>query len=230
VRAIVLESERFVGKTVTVIGQFRAGNLFNDLPAEPGGEKHKFVIKAGKAAVWVVGLRPRMNGADLNMKSRADTDRWLAVEGIVRRGKGLVWIEASRMASAPTPAEALPPPPQAPLVAATPEVMFSLPADDEADVPITTKVRIQFTRPIDPSTLTDRIRVTYAGRDAAAPGEPVPPFAVDYATSDCVVTLRFRTALERFRTVTVELLDGIATATGTRATPWRLTFTTGGQE
>jgi hypothetical protein len=106
--------------------------------------------------------------------------------------------------------------------------MFSLPTEDEADVPVATTVRIQFTRPIDPRSLPGRIRVSYAdGPDGRNPS-PAPPFVVDYTTSDRVVTLRFRVVLERFRTVVVEVLEGVTTAGGSTVKPWKLTFTTAG--
>ena len=230
-RAIVLEAARFEDKTVTVVGQFRARNLFNDLPAEPGVSRYDFVLKNGRAAVWVVGLRPRVNRVDLDLKSRAGTNDWYAVEGVVHRGRGLVWIAATRMAAAPVPAEVLPAAPALPQVLQdAPEVMFSVPAADEADVPVTTTIRIQV---LTARSTRRRCRDTSASRTPLAhpdgADEPVPPFAVDYATSDRVATVRFTAPLERFRTVSVELGDGIATLHGTRATPWRLQFTTGAQ-
>jgi hypothetical protein len=229
-RAVVLEAARFEDKIVTVVGQFRARNLFNDLPAEPGISKNDFVLKNGRAAVWVVGLRPRVNGVDLDLKSRAGTNDWFAVEGVVHRGKGLVWIDAAKMAAAPVPAEVLPATPaQAQALQEAPEVMFSVPAAEEADVAVATKIRIQYSRPIDPATLAGHVRAAYVSRTPGGSDEPAPSFVVDYATSDHVVTVRFTAPLERFRTVTVELGDGIATLHGTRATPWRLQFTTGGR-
>jgi hypothetical protein len=167
---------------------------------------------------------------DLGLKSRAGTNDWYAVEGVVHRGKGLVWIDATKMAAAPVPADVLPAALSLPQVLQEPpEIMFSVPTADEADVAIATKIRIQYSRPIDPATLAGRVRAVYASRTPGGADEPVPPFVVDYATSDRVVTVRFTAPLERFRTVTVELGDGIATLHGTRATPWRLRFTTGAQ-
>jgi hypothetical protein len=225
---IVLECDRFQGKTVVIVGQFRARNLYNDLPGAPGRHRHEFVLRLGAAALWVVGLRPRVNNVDLDMRTRVDTDRWFAVEGTVRREKGLVWLDGRRMAAAPVPQDVLPAPPVRPDTLGAGEVMFSLPTNDEADVPVTTTVRIQFTRPIDPRSLTGRIRVSYAaGPDGSGP-TPSPPFVADYTTSDRVVTLRFRSVLERFRGVIVEVLEGVTTLGGSPITPWTLTFTTGG--
>lgn len=225
---IVLECDRYQGKTVVIVGQFRARNLYNDLPGAPGRHRHEFVLRLGAAALWVVGLRPRVNNVDLDMRTRVDTDRWFAVEGTVRREKGLVWLDGRRMAAAPVPQEVLPAPPVRPETLGAGEVMFSLPTDDEADVPVTTTVRIQFTRPIDPRSLTGRIRVSYAaGPDGSGPTAS-PPFVADYTTSDRVVTLRFRSVLERFRGVIVEVLEGVTTLGGSPVTPWTLTFTTGG--
>jgi hypothetical protein len=221
--ALVLECDRFAGTTVTVVGQFRGANLFNDLPAAPGRDRYAFVLRSGAAALWVTGLRPRVNNVELNLRTRTDTDRWFAVEGTLKRDRGLVWIEGRRMAAAPVPASALPPAPLRAEDRAPAEVMFSLPVDGETDVPTTTTVRIQFTRPIDTASLDGRIRVTYLGEPTATS----PAFVTDYTTADRVVTLRFRLPLARFRTLVVEVAEGVTALDGSPVTPWRLTFSTG---
>ena len=86
------------GKRVKVTGQFRGRNLYGDLPQGPGLSQWDFVLRAADAAVWVTGLRPRGRGFNLNTGARVDTGTWLEIAGVVREGKGLVWIEGQQVA------------------------------------------------------------------------------------------------------------------------------------
>jgi hypothetical protein len=109
------------------------------------------------------------------------------------------------------------------------EVVFSAPTEDETDVSATTNVRIQISRDIVPSTLKGHIRVTYA--DSPPPGrnaEPAPvEFTTQYAAFNRVLELKFTKPLEQFRTLKVELLDGILGTDQQPMKPWTLTFQIG---
>jgi len=112
-----------------------------------------------------------------------------------------------------------------------PEVIFSAPTADETDVSMTTTVRIQFSRDIDQATLRGRIRVGYLQSQSVERGEPVTPtvdFAFQYAGANRVLELRFPKPLERFRTLKVDLLDGILGTDGQPLKPWTLSFALGG--
>jgi hypothetical protein len=233
VRALALEPWKFTGQTVTVIGQFRGRNLFGDLPDAPKKSRYDFVLRAADAAVWVTELRPRGKGFDLNVDARVDTGRWLQVTGIVQHERGLVSVHAAKIEAAEEPQltthaeepEAPAPPPE-PV-----EVVFSSPTEGETDVSIASSIRIQFSRGIDPETLKGRVRIAYVGAEAIERGEAQAPSVevkTTYDAANRAVELTFPKPLERFRTVRVELLEGIQSFDGAPVAPWSLTFSVGG--
>lgn len=111
------------------------------------------------------------------------------------------------------------------------EVAFSVPVEGEADVHLDTRVRLQFSKDVDASSLKDRVRVTYSQADSLERGEAQPPrvgFATTYDSGTRVLEIRPARALERFRHVKVDLLEGIAGTDGSALKPWTLNFATGG--
>jgi hypothetical protein len=234
IRALALEPWKFEGQTVTLVGQFRGRNLFGDQPDAPKKSRYDFVLRSADASVWVTGLRPRGRGFDLNVDARVDTSNWVEVSGVVGHERGLVTIAASKIAaaSAPevtasTPVEvevALPPPPPV-------EVVFSSPSPGETDVSPKSPVRIQFSRSIAPETLEGKIRIAYAGAESAERGEPQAPgieIKTSYDPGTRALELTFTRPLERFRTVRVQLLEGIKAFDGAPVAPWTLMFSVGG--
>jgi len=112
-----------------------------------------------------------------------------------------------------------------------PAVVFSAPTEDETDVSLTTSVRIQFTRDLDTKTLRGHIRARYLEAQSAERGEPTTPpaeFTFQYNGANRVLELKFTKPLERFRTLKVELLEGILGTDGQPLKPWTLTFALGG--
>jgi hypothetical protein len=231
IRSIVLAPETYDGRGVTIVGQFRGLNLYGDLPRSPGISRWDFVVRAGSAAVWVTGMRPRGRGFDLNADAKVDTDQWLQVTGTVRRGRGLEWIEASSLTSSKAQADepeaaAVPPPPPPP----PPRVVFSMPAEGETEVPTTTDVKIQVSRDLKTDSVKGHVRASYLGQ-AVAPGEAAPPalnFTVTYQPGNRAIVITFWRPLERFRTVKIELLEGIVATDDQPLAPWALTFSLGG--
>ena len=233
VRALALEPWKFAGQSVTVVGQFRGRNLFGDLPDAPRNSRYDFVLKAADAAVWVTGLRPRGKGFDLNVDARVDTDRWLEVTGMARHEGALVTIEAQKLDATKEPTltteredPSTPPPPLEPA-----EVVFSSPSDGETDVALNSKIRIQFSRALKPETLKGHIRIGYLGAESTERGEPATPSMEVHTAYDAgtrAIELSFPKPLERFRTVRVQLLDGIQAFDGGPVKPWTLTFSVGG--
>jgi hypothetical protein len=230
VRALALQPWRFDGQTVTIVGEFRGRNLFGDQPSAPAKSRFDFVLRSADAAVWVTDLRPRGRGFDLSVEARVDTGRWLQVSGTVSQERGLVIVSGTTV----TPATA----PQEPVVdddaAAAPppepgEVVFSTPTEGEIDVATTGTVRVQFSRGLDAASLTDRIRVAYVGGGQPG-GTPEPPLEIAYAydAANRAIEIRFNRPPERFRTLRVELLEGIRTFDGAPVAPWNLTFSVGG--
>jgi hypothetical protein len=229
-RDIVLDVDEYVDRQVTLTGQFRGRNLYGDLPQAPGLSRWDFVLKSADAALWVTGTQPRGKGFDLNVSARIDTGRWLEVSGVVKHGRGLIWLESVKIAATQAPAavpvletvqEAGPPP----------VVVFSSPTEGEADVPLDTRVRIQFSRDMDPASFKDQIRVSYAPTQAPAQTEPPAPahtVTITYDAPTRALSIRFAEPLTRFRTVKIELLGGIKATDGATMAPWILTFLVGG--
>jgi hypothetical protein len=233
IRALALEPWKFEGQKVTVVGQFRGRNLFGDLPGSPAKSKYDFVLRAADASLWVSGLRPRGKGFELNVDARVDTGRWVEVTGVVSRNRGLVTLDATAIATATEPTLATEPEePAAPVLPPDPvEVVFSSPSEGETDVAIASPVRIQFSRSIDPATLKDHLRVSYLGAESFERGEAQPPgveVVPSYDPGMRALELKFPKPLERFRTVKVELLEGIKAFDGGPVMPWTLTFSVGG--
>lgn len=231
VRALALDPDQFAGERVRLQGQFRGRNVFAELPAAPARDRYEFVIRAAGAAVWVVGQRPMAGGVAFDLDSRGDTHRWVEVSGRVRRVKGLVWVEADRFMEITAPRETRPATAlrAVPVPAPPPEVVFSVPVEADTDVSLTTTVRIQFSRPMNPATFVGRVRVAYADAALAAAAAAPPLFVADYLTSDRVLVLRFRHTLAADQNVVVTLDAGIAAADGATVAPWTLTFRTGGR-
>jgi hypothetical protein len=234
IRSIVLNPSRYLDEKVTIAGQYAGRNLFGDLPDAPAKSRYDFVLRAPDAAIWVINMRPKTKEFELALDSRIDTGRWLQVTGTIRHGRGLQWIdaEAGTLAAAKPPAETADtePPIRVP-AAPPPEVIFSAPTQDETDVLQHTTVRIQFSRDIDPATLKGRVRASYLESQSRERGEPVTPtaeFTTQYNAASRFLEIRFAKPLERFRTLKVELIEGILGTDQQPLKPWTLTFETGG--
>ena len=223
VRTLALEPWRSHGQVVTLIGQFRGRNLFGDQPGAPKVSPYDFVLKSGDASVWVTGLRPRGKGFDLNVDARVDSRYWLEVTGTARLVDGLVRIEATTLVESKEPAllterDLPPPPPPSPPV----EVVFSDPGTDEGGVSPATKVRVQFSRNIDQTSLADQIRVAYVGTTDLA----VPTWKTAYDPAAHALEITFAKPLDADMTVRVDLLAGIRGFDKVALIPWALTFKT----
>jgi Big-like domain-containing protein len=238
-RSVVLEPLRYVGQNVTVTGQFFGRNLAGDLPDSPAQSRYDFVMRAADASLWITNVRPRGRDAqgkpfELGLDTRLDTGRWLQVSGTVRQGRGLVWIDGleNTLAPAQPPAQTIvdDAPVRVP-AGPPPEVVFSTPTDDEIDVALTTNIRIQFSRDVDPTTFRGQIRVTYVTTPGTVPPEgPDQPgeFTTQYSAANRVLEMKFARPFDRFRTVRVDLADGILGTDKQPLRPWTLMFLLGG--
>lgn len=239
IRAIVLSPERYVDQKVAVTGQFSGRNLLGEMPEAPGKGRYDFVLRSTDAAIWVTNMRPKLKDTsgkefELGLDARIDTGRWLTLRGTVQRVHGLMILdaEAGSLAAAKPPTETRTEeePIRVP-AGPPPEVIFSAPTQDETDVVQTTTVRIQFSRDLDQSTLKGRIKPHYLESQSAERGEPVTPdapFTFQYSPGNRVLELKFTKPLERFRTLKVDLLEGIMGTDGQPLKPWTLTFMLGG--
>ena len=238
VRAIVLNPSRYLDQKIAVTGQYSGRNLLGDLPDAPGKSRYDFVLRSADAAMWIINMRPKVRDAngkeiELGLDARIDTGRWLTVKGTVQQGRGLTWIDAEpgslSLAKPPTETTADEEPIRVP-AGPPPEVIFSAPIGDETDVQLATTVRIQFSRDIDQATLKGRIRAGYLGSQTGGGGAAAPAadFTFQYVGANRVLEVRFTKPLERFRTLKVELLDGILGTDGQPLKPWTLSFSLGG--
>ena len=229
-RSIVLDPVRYENEGVTVIGRFRGRNLYGDMPEAPDESRWDFVLRSADAAIWVVGMEPKGDDFELDILARRDTGRWLEVTGSVRIEDGMVLVDAGRLTlaepgadrpadttTAASPATRLPPP----------EVIFSAPLANDIDVPPDGNVRVQFSRDMDAESFEGRVRARYGQGAAAAEGAEI-PVAIGYRGRNRVLEVRFEQELERFQSVTVELLDGISANDGTPLASWTITFFVGG--
>ncbi len=233
IRAIVLHPSRYLDQKVQVIGQFSGRNLLGDLPDAPGKSRYDFVLRSADAAIWVINMRPKGKDFELALDSRMDTNRWLTLRGTVQQGRGLQWIdaEAGSLAAASPPTETKEEEQIRVPAGPPPEVIFSAPTQDETDVVQNTNVRIQFSRDIDPATIKGHVRASYVGSQTAEPGAPATAaleLTTQYNGLNRVLEIRFAKPLERFRTIRIELQDGILGTDGQPLKPWTLSFSAGG--
>ena len=235
IRSIVLAPFRYVDQKVTVVGQYEGRNLAGDLPDAPARSRYDFVLRSVDAAIWVSNMRPKTKDFDLSLDARIDTGRWLQITGILQQGRGLQWIDAEpgtlTAAKPPTETTAEHEEPIRVPAAPPPEVVFSTPTQEESDVAVTTNVRIQFSRDIDPATLKGHVRIGYLEAQTRERGEFVTPaaeFTTSYSAASRVLEIRFVKPLERFRTLKVELLEGVLGTDQQPLKPWTLMFGLGG--
>jgi hypothetical protein len=232
VRNIVLHPSRYLDQRVTVTGQFGGRNLLGDLSESPAQSRYDFVLRSADAAIWVTNLRPRGKDFELALDARIDTGRWLEVSGTVQQARGLQWLDGAMGTIKVTqaPKETTEDAPIRVPAGPPPEVVFSAPTGDETDVQVSTTVRIQFSRDINASTLKGHIAAKYSQPQTRERGEVDTPkieFTTQYFPGTRVLELKFANSLEHFRTIAVELQDGILGSDKQALQPWTLTFQTG---
>ncbi|HUQ89269.1 MAG TPA: Ig-like domain-containing protein [Vicinamibacterales bacterium] len=229
-RALAMEPAKFEGQKVTITGQFRGRNLFGDLPEAPAQNRFEFVLRSSDAAVWVMGVQPKGKTFNFDPSKRIDTGRWVKVQGTVHTAKGLTWLDATSIELAPAPEEttevAIPLPPPPPV-----EILFTAPTEGESDVRQTERIRMQLSRDLDPATLKDHVRMTYSAAESKERGEAQPPaiaFTTNYTKENRALEIHPTEPLERFRLVTLEIIEGVKGTDGGAMAPFTLTFRTGG--
>jgi hypothetical protein len=234
IRNVVLYPDRYMDQRITLTGQFAGRNLLGDLADAPGQSRYDFVLRSADAALWITNMRPRGRDFELALDARIDTGRWLEVSGMLHEGRGLQWLDAAAgsLKLTQAPKDLLEEQPIRVPAAPPPEVVFSAPTEGESDVsPSTNRVRIQFSRDINPTTFRNHVRIAYsAGEQRPQTDAPpaVPEFSTQYMPGTRVLEIRLGGPLERFQTIRVELMEGILGSDGQALKPWTLTFQTGG--
>jgi len=229
IRALALAPEHYQDHAVTVTGRFRGSNLYGDLPQPVNKSRWDFVIQSADGAVWVSGVRPRGKGFNLDPMARSDTGQWLQVSGTLRHDGALTWIEATTVAQGSAPSET----PIDVVIPSTPReipptVVFTAPIDGETSADRAAPVRIQFSRDMDPKSFRDHVKVSYTGQvPEGAPTQP-PAFTYRYLDAPRALEIRFAEPLDRFRSVKIDLTEGILSAVDSQPlAPWSFSFMTG---
>lgn len=187
------------------------------------------MLRGTEGAVWVTNLRPRGSGFELDVNRRVDSDKWIEVTGTIVRDRGLVSIDATRLtlAKAPQATEAPAESSAAPVPLEPVRIVFSSPTDGETEVTPGGAIRIQFSRGLSEKSLAGQLRVSYVGGAAAAGGAGL-QFQATYDGANRALVLKMMQPFDAFRTVKVEILDGMKGFDGAPVTPWSLTFSVGG--
>jgi len=92
------------GKSVRVVGRFRGANIYGDLPANTRRTAGDWVLQDGDHYVWVTGRPPKGKGFDLDPANKADTSRWLEVEGKLEAVGDVAYLRASKVQLVARPA------------------------------------------------------------------------------------------------------------------------------
>ena len=83
---------------------------------------------------------------------------------------------------------------------------------------------------MDPDSFENRIAISYPKVQSADRGNLMPPdveFQFVYRLRNRVLEITLDAELERFRTLDVDLLDGITATDGASLEPWTLSFSIG---
>ncbi|HEY7409954.1 MAG TPA: Ig-like domain-containing protein [Vicinamibacteria bacterium] len=205
-----------VGRSVTVIGQFRGGNLHGDLPNATRSKSRDWVIKQEDHAVWVTGKAPRGRGFSLGLDDVAHTVNWLEVTGRLQKRDGVYTLRASRVGLARPPAS------EAAHVAPArrirgrenmpPSVVFALPLEGDEAVSRNSRFIVQFSKYMDEASFKGRVRLRYAAPREGDPAFDTLRLAYDNTRRALVVDPGL--PLEPGRRVECLLLPGIVDADG----------------
>ena len=214
-------------RDVDVIGQFRASNLFGDVPPRSrrsGGRDH-WVLRDGGVSAWVTGPRPQGDGWELDMRSKRDSSTWMRIRGRVSEDDGVYYLDVSEMApTQPLWSQRAASPGMLGWGSLPPDVQFALPMQFEGARP-DSLFEVQFTKPVDAATLEGNVELRYRG----AGGRPDFAWAsIEYAEERRSLHIDPGAALQTGRTFEIVLRPGIedqsgAPLEGVRTLAWRVT-------
>ena len=214
-------------RDVDVIGQFRASNLFGDVPPRSrrsGGREH-WVLRDGDVSAWVTGSRPRGDGWELDLRSKRDSSTWMRVRGRVSEDDGVYYLDPSEAAPAqPLWSQRGASPGMLGWGSLPPDVQFALPMEFEGARP-DSLFEVQFTKPVDPATLEGNVELRYRGGGG---GGGFAWASLDYAEERRSLHIDPGAALQLGRTFEIVLRPGITDQSGAplaaaRTLAWRVT-------
>ena len=212
-------------RDVDVIGQFRASNLFGDVPPRSrrsGGREH-WVLRDGDVSAWVTGSRPRGDGWELDMRSKRDSTTWMRVRGRVSEDDDVYYLDPSEVAPAqPLWSQRSASPGMLGWGPLPPDVQFALPMEFEGAQP-DSLFEVQFTKPVDPATLEGNVELRYRG----AGGSDFAWASLEYAEERRSLHVDPGAALRSGRVFEIVLRPGItdqsgAPLPGARTLAWRV--------
>ena len=209
VRDLVERPAEFSGQTIRVVGRFRGANLQRDLDGPH--PRSAWVIKSGRAAIWVIGHGPSGPGFALRPDLEQDTTKWVEVVGRLESSGSLNVLRAAAVTlSAPATGTAglrrLAP-------AVQPEVTFTLPLVGDEPVEPGSRFLVQFSSYMDEDSFEGRVRLRYAGPASAADELAQARWSYDDVRRTLIVEPGER--LRPGATVELLLLPGIADAFAT---------------
>ncbi len=214
-------------RDVDVIGQFRASNLFGDVPPRSrrsGGREH-WVLRDGDVSAWVTGSRPQGDGWELDMRSKRDSATWMRVRGRVSEDDDVYYLDPEEIApTQPLWSQRSASPGMLGWGSLPPDVQFALPMEFEGARP-DSLFEVQFTKPVDPATLEGNVELRYRG---AGGGSDFAWASLEYAEERRSLHIDPGAALRSGRTFEIVLRPGItdqsgAPLEGVRTLAWRVT-------
>lgn len=206
---LVYAAGRYDGGLVRVRGSFRGRNRHRDLPETSRRGRGDWVIKEGYFAAWITGRDAR--GEQWDLTSSPDAEGIVDVFGVPATAGGVVRIVARRVELVFDAATtALANPCDAGAFAVSPSVSFAFPVPGE---PLRSSARmiLQFSKPLDPSSLESRVRVRYERGGAAS---AAPRVVQHYRASNRALVVTPDPAPPPRTDVVVELLEGIIDVDG----------------
>ena len=197
---------RYDTRLVRVRGAYRGPNRHRDLPEQTRKGGKDWVLKDGYFAAWVSGHEPRGEGIDV-----------VEVLGVPATTAGVVRIAAREVGAAPPLDGSAGAPLAAPrdtrAESVPPRVAFAYPVAGET-LRRAGHMLIQFSKPLDPSSLEGRVRVRYGASGASAAR-----VNQEYRDRDRTLVVTPQPPPPADTEVVVELLEGIIDVDGRALAP-----------
>jgi hypothetical protein len=224
IEELAARPDRFQGRTIRVVGQFRGANLFADLPVKSQRKRGDWVLQEGERAIWVTGKKPKGDGWQLDPALKRDTGKWIEVTGKIEAKNDIAYMHAERLLltsaplAPPVKAEATPAPPERPR--RPPIVVFALPLDGDVEVAGDSRFVVQFSNDMDEASFQGRVQLRY--RNAPRAGiRPLDSVSFSYEPGRRALTVEPGDRLGRGTDLELRLLPGIKDIEGLELTPRR---------